>query len=64
MAYTTNTWATDDIITADKLNNLESGLGATVTKVDNLSVGGRNLYLNSRESADGVTEEKAELPNE
>lgn len=26
MAYTKNTWATGDIITADKLNNLESGL--------------------------------------
>jgi len=26
MAYTKNTWATDDIITAPKLNNIESGL--------------------------------------
>lgn len=26
MAYTKNTWKTDDIITADKLNNIESGI--------------------------------------
>jgi len=26
MAYTKNTWVTDDIITADKLNNLETGV--------------------------------------
>lgn len=29
MVYTKNTWKTDDIITADKLNNLESGLDNT-----------------------------------
>ena len=48
MAYTKNTWKTDDIITAGKLNNLESGLDATITEVNNLSVGGRNLLLNSK----------------
>lgn len=26
MAYTPNTWATDDTITADKLNNIEQGI--------------------------------------
>lgn len=33
MSYTKNTWATGDIITADKLNNIESGIAA-------LAVGG------------------------
>ncbi|WP_273706374.1 hypothetical protein, partial [Leuconostoc mesenteroides] len=35
------------------LQQRADGFDATVTKVDNLSVGGRNLYLNSRVLADG-----------
>ena len=35
------------------LQQRADGFDATVTKVDNLSVGGRNLYLNSRGLADG-----------
>lgn len=33
MAYNKNTWATDDIITADKLNNLETGIANSVDGV-------------------------------
>lgn len=37
MAYTKNTWATDDIITADKLNNIEDGVSNSLplTQVPN-----------------------------
>lgn len=45
MAYNKNTWATDDIITADKLNNLESGLEAVDTDLSQISVGGRNYFI-------------------
>lgn len=34
MAYTKNTWATDDIITADKLNNIESGIAGVQANTD------------------------------
>ncbi|WP_010001085.1 phage tail spike protein [Leuconostoc lactis] len=36
-----------------ELQQSAKGFEATVTKVDNLSVGGRNLYLNSKELVDG-----------
>jgi len=36
MAYTKNTWATDDIITADKLNNIESGIASQYTQAQSL----------------------------
>ncbi|WP_273750627.1 hypothetical protein, partial [Leuconostoc mesenteroides] len=36
-----------------ELKHTAEGFEATVTKVDNLAVGGRNLYLNSRGLADG-----------
>lgn len=38
MAYTKNTWATDDIITADKLNNLENGINQTYYPVSSLLI--------------------------
>lgn len=34
MTYTKNTWATDDIITADKLNNIESGIAGVQGNAD------------------------------
>ena len=37
-----------------KLQQTAKGFEATVTKVDNLAVGGRNLYLNSRVLADSI----------
>ncbi|ADD71761.1 baseplate protein [Leuconostoc phage 1-A4] len=49
MAYTKNTWLTDDIITADKLNNIENGIlgqystPATFTDFNTVA-GGMNKY--------------------
>lgn len=42
MVYTKNTWRTDDIITADKLNNMENGIldqhNSKELTIDNISV--------------------------
>lgn len=60
MAYTKNTWATDDIITADRLNNLENGVSqtyypvsATIKDADKLTTPG--MYQ--------ITSDFANIPN-
>lgn len=40
MSYTPTTWQTGDTITAEKLNNMESGIEAAVASADKLPVGG------------------------
>jgi len=52
MAYTNNTWKTDDIITADKLNNIEDGIlgqyGKLATFTDFQTVAARmDIYQGS-----------------
>lgn len=51
MAYTKNTWATDDIITADKLNNMEMGIFNSQTTItapfSDLNAVAANMIVNS-----------------
>ena len=46
MAYTKTTWATDDIITASGLNNIEDG----VSSVANVTTGSASIYNNRLDS--------------
>ena len=36
MSYSKTTWATGDIVTADKMNNIESGIQSVESKVDKI----------------------------
>ena len=50
MAYTKNTWVTDDIITADKLNHMETGIfNSQATTVPNIDTAPTNVdYWSAR----------------
>lgn len=48
MAYTKNTWKTDDIITAEKLNNIENGISSAE------NTGGSTTYIAWSDSYDGA----------
>lgn len=59
MAYTKNTWATDDIITADKLNNLENGVNQTYYPV---SVTTKDVNSLTTPGMYGVNSDFANIP--
>ena len=45
MSYSKTTWATGDIVTADKMNNIESGIQSVESKVDNIPSSSMNYDL-------------------
>lgn len=47
MAYTKTTWATDDIITASGLNNMENGIDSVANVVTDTGASAKTTYFNS-----------------
>ena len=45
MSYSKTTWVTGDIVTADKMNNIESGIQSVESKVDNIPSSSMNYDL-------------------